>query len=110
MKILNIFALCALLPTLMCCNQQKDSSIEISISNHRFQPDIVDISAGKKVELIITNLDDTAEEFESFELKRERIIPAKSTAKILLGPLQPGTYKFFGEFHEQTAQGKIIVK
>jgi plastocyanin len=110
MKLLKIFALCILSFSFMGCKQQADRTIEIKINNHRFEPDTVNITTGEKVELVINNLDDTAEEFESFELKRERIIPAKSEAKILIGPLQPGTYKFFGEFHEKTAQGTIIVK
>ena len=46
----------------------------------------------------------------SIDLKREKIVLANSKARVILAPLKPGEYKFFGEFHEDTAQGKIIVK
>ncbi|MEO8161208.1 MAG: cupredoxin domain-containing protein [Arenimonas sp.] len=29
---------------------------------------------------------------------------------IFLGPLKPGRYPFFGEFHMQTAQGALIAR
>ena len=52
----------------------------------------------------------TVEEFESFDLKREKIIPAKGKVIVIVGPLSSGEYSFFGEFHQETAQGKLIVK
>jgi len=27
----------------------------------------------------------------------------------VLAPLAPGEYKFFGDFHQESAQGKIII-
>ena len=83
---------------------------EISIKDHHFEPDSIEIPAGTKVKLLVKNLDATPEEFESHELNREKIIPGNSEAKIFIGPLDPGEYGFFGEFNEATAQGKIIVK
>ncbi len=83
---------------------------EVSIQDHRFLPDTVEIPAGTRIKLLVKNLDPTPEEFESHELNREKIIPGNSEAKIFLGPLDPGEYSFFGEFNEATAQGKIIVK
>jgi hypothetical protein len=29
---------------------------------------------------------------------------------VFVGPLKPGRYPFFGEFHEQTAQGALVVR
>lgn len=83
---------------------------ELHIKDHRFVPDIIELPAGKKIRLVIYNDDETIEEFESIDLKREKIIPGKSSTVIILAPLKAGEYKIFGEFHEDTAQGKIIVK
>ncbi|MFT5425684.1 MAG: plastocyanin [Gammaproteobacteria bacterium] len=83
---------------------------EVSIKDHHFVPDTIEIPAGTKIKLLVKNLDPTPEEFESHELNREKIIAGNSEAKIFLGPLDPGEYGFFGEFNEDTAQGKIIVK
>lgn len=82
----------------------------ISIKDHRFDPAQVEVPAGKKIKLLVKNLDPTPEEFESHELKREKIIAGNGKATIIIGPLKPGTYKFVGEYHESTAQGQIIAK
>jgi hypothetical protein len=85
-------------------------TVEISIKDHKFNPSEITIPAKTKVKLLIKNLDPTPEEFESHSMHREKIIPGNSQAVIFIGPLSPGTYKFFGEFNEKTAQGRVIVK
>jgi len=82
----------------------------IAIKDHRFDPAEVVVPAGKKVKLVIDNRDATPEEFESHDLKREKVIAGKTKATIWVGPLRPGKYRFFGEFHEATAQGVLIAK
>jgi len=47
---------------------------EITIRDHLFYPSNFEIPAGVKVKLIIYNKDSTPEEFESYELNREKII------------------------------------
>ncbi len=84
--------------------------IEVEIRYHLFSPDIIEIPADTKVKLRIHNQDPSSEEFESYELNREKVIPGKSSATIFVGPLRPGEYPFFGEFFPKTAQGKVIVK
>ena len=84
--------------------------IEIEIRDHLFYPAEVEIPANTKVKLIIINQDVTAEEFESYELNREKVIPGLSKGTIFIGPLPGGEYPFFGEFFPKTAQGKVIVK
>lgn len=85
-------------------------TIEIEIINHFFVPDKIEIPADTKVKLMIYNRDPTSEEFESYELNREKVIMGERKAKIFIGPLKPGEYPFFGEFNQKTAQGVVIVK
>jgi plastocyanin len=88
----------------------QDASFTITIKDHRFEPSELQVPAGKKIRLRVKNLDPTPEEFESHDLKREKVIPGKSEATIIIGPLKPGTYKFVGEFHEATAKGSLVAK
>lgn len=85
-------------------------SFEIIIKDHKFSPATVEVPAGEKVKLLVHNQDATPEEFESHDFKREKVIPGGSKATIFVGPLKAGEYKFFGEFNEATAQGKLIAK
>ena len=87
-----------------------DDTFTLTIHDHRFDPAQLDVPSGKKLTLVVKNLDATPEEFESHDLKREKVIAGKGHATISIGPLNPGTYKFVGEFHEATAQGQIVAK
>ena len=88
----------------------KTPVIKINIKNHLFIPSEITIPENTKVKLIIYNLDDTDEEFESYELNREKVIVGQGRGIIFIGPLPVGEYPFFGEFFPKTAQGKVFVK
>ena len=83
---------------------------ELEIHNHLFHPDTLVIPANTKVKLIIYNRDPTPEEFESYELNREKVILGGRKGIVFIGPLAPGEYPFFGEFNPHTALGTIIVE
>jgi high-affinity iron transporter len=78
--------------------------------NHHFIPDHIDVPANKKFELHVKNTDNTADEFESNDLNREKLVTPGQTITVFLGPLSPGTYHFFGDFHQDTAQGVLVAK
>ncbi len=86
------------------------TQIDIIIKNHQFQPEQIEAPAGIPLRLTIYNQDDTIEEFDSPDLKREKIIPGNSFANIKLAPLKIGKYCFVGEFHADTAKGCLIIK
>ena len=84
-----------------------EGDYSLTIRNHQFVPAQLAVPAGKKIKLVISNADSTPEEFESYTLNREKVIPGNSKASVYLGPLEPGKYEFIGEFHEATARGVI---
>jgi hypothetical protein len=88
----------------------KTPQFEIEIADHLFLPDELRIPADTKVKLVVFNRDPTPEEFESYELNREKVIMGGRSGVIFIGPLRPGLYPFFGEFNPGTAQGRIIVE
>lgn len=89
-----------------------DDVITLTIDKHVFSPKEVKVPAGKKFDLKVVNNDTTPAEFESKPLSREKVIPAKSSAIVHLGPLKPGRYNFVEEFHEKEAgaQGTIVAE
>ena len=82
----------------------------LTIKDHRFTPTEIKIPANKRVQITGVNDDPTPEEFESHEMKVEKVIPGKSKAVVRIGPLKPGRYPFVGEFHEATAKGTVIAE
>lgn len=85
-------------------------SIIIKIVNHQFVPNIIEVPANLSFKLTIENTDSTIEEFESDDLKKEKLIQAGKSITIPIKGLSLGEYKFYGDFHQKTAQGKIVVK
>jgi plastocyanin len=80
------------------------------IRNHKFEPQEIRVPAGKRVSIYVSNEDGTPEEFESPALKVEKVIPGKSKGLVRIGPLAPGRYEFFGDFHADTAKGTVIAE
>lgn len=78
------------------------------IKDHMFQPAELEVPTGQKIKLTVRNEDPTPEEFESHDLHREKIIPGGGQVTVVVGPLKAGTYEFVGEFHEDTAKGKLV--
>lgn len=90
--------------------QAGEPEFSLVIRSHRFTPAELTIPAGQKVRLVIENQDPTAEEFESYQLNREKIVPANGRIVVFVGPLKPGRYEFFGEFNPATARGWLIAR
>jgi len=82
----------------------------LNIKDGRFDPEIIEVPAQRRFKLIITNHGPGPEEFESKELRKESVLAEGVTRSVVFAPLKPGVYSFFGEFHPDTAKGRIVVK
>lgn len=89
---------------------QTSDNPTLIIRNNRFEPSEIVIPPDTKVKLTVRNEDSTPEEFESHDLKREKVIAPGKQVDLNIGPLKPGRYEFVGEFHPKTARGFIVVK
>src|SRR5207249_11871830 len=88
----------------------QEPTYTLVIKDHKFQPAEIEVPAGQKIALIVKNDDPTPEEFESTELRREKVVPGGEQITVYIGPLKPGRYEFFGDFNPKTARGHIIAK
>ena len=75
-----------------------------------FTPAVIEVPAGKRVRLEVSNEGKTPMEFESRDLKQEKVIPPGGKATLVINAMKPGEYRFFDEFHEKTGQGRFIAK
>ena len=88
----------------------EETSLGLEIKDHRFEPAELHAPAGKAITLTIKNSDATAEEFESKPLRIEKVVAGKGQATVRIPALAAGKYTFFGDYHEKTAQGVLIVE
>jgi plastocyanin len=84
-------------------------SFAITLKNNQFVPSEIQIPAGVKVKLVVRNDNATPSEFESSQLHREKIVTPGREITVFVGPLDPGSYEFFDDFHPQT-RGHLIAK
>jgi plastocyanin len=85
-------------------------TLNLTARDGKFHPETLEVPAGRKFKLVIRNEGPGAEEFESLELKKEKVLAPGATSFLVFAPLKPGIYKFFGEFHPATAKGQIVAK
>ena len=82
-------------------------AVTLTLKNHRFTPATFTVPAGQKVRVTLINQDPATEEFDSHDLRLEEVVTPMGRISFDIGPLQPGQYSFMGEFHPETAQGKV---
>ncbi|HZK89074.1 MAG TPA: cupredoxin domain-containing protein [Stellaceae bacterium] len=86
-----------------------DPVVAIALKDHQFVPAEVPVPDGVKVQLLVKNEQPTTAEFESNSLHREKIVTAGGQITVFVGPLDPGSYEFFDDFHNST-RGHLVVK
>ena len=89
---------------------QEAATYKLTARNGVFEPSTIEVPAGKRFRIEIVNEGKSAIEFESRDLRQEKVIPPGGKASVTINALKAGEYKFFDEFHEKTGQGKVIAK
>ena len=108
-EILLLLVLSAMLLAL-AAQADEVSDQTLTLTNHHFVPQEMKVPAGQKIKLTIVNKDTSTAEFESDDLSREKVIPAQGQIYVYIGPLDPGTYDYYDDFHRLSATGKIIAQ
>lgn len=105
-----LFAAAALAAGVVAAVAAEETSLEVSIKDHRFTPAELHAPADKPIVIVVKNLDSTPEEFESKALKIEKVVAGSAEITVRVRPLKAGSYKFVGEYHESTAKGVLVVE
>jgi len=93
--------------------QASEAEYSLRIRGREFVPAEVHVPAGVKFRLVIENLEDRQEEFDSHALNREKHIAPRGKVTLFLGPLPPGRYPFEGESGADpatAAHGALVVR
>ena len=79
----------------------------VTLKDHQFAPTELQVLANERFSIEVENLDPTPAEFESTELHIEKIVVGGGKITVSAGPLKPGTYVFFDDYHPDTTKGTI---
>jgi hypothetical protein len=87
-----------------------DAPVALTLKDHRFTPAEIHVKANTPTQILLTNQDSSAEEFDSSTLHVEKVVPGGEKGMVRLRPLAPGRYAFMGEYHSDTAKGVVIAE
>jgi hypothetical protein len=86
-----------------------DPTFPIEFKDGTVTPTRIEVPAKTRFRLELKNTGKTPAEFESNEMKKEKVLAPGSTSSLIIRSLDPGEYKFFDDFHQQ-ARGVIVAK
>jgi len=75
-----------------------------------FEPATIEVTAGKRFKIELSNEGKGPMEFESKDLKQEKVIAKGAKSSFVINALKPGTYVFFDEYNQNAPKGKIVAK
>lgn len=87
-----------------------EATVQLVARDGKFFPAELVAPQGRKIRIEISNEGKDPVEFESMELRKEKVLAPNSKSVVVIVAQQPGSYKFFDEFHPKTGQGVLVVK
>src|SRR5712692_5584359 len=78
---------------------------ELRVQDGRFEPASLVVPAGQPLQLKVVNSGSSA-----IELNRERVVQPGASITVYLPSLNPGTYKFFDDLHEDAGHGTLTAR
>jgi plastocyanin len=84
-------------------------TFKLEMNDGKLIPARIEVPAGQRVKIEVRNTGKGAAEFESVQLRKEKVLAPGAESFVVIAPLEPGEYKFFDDFHQQ-AQGVIVAK
>jgi Cupredoxin-like domain len=111
-RVLGVFvAGLSLLPFASLAAEAKDPvTYEVTLKDQTFTPAELKVPAGEPFIIRVKNENDAPAEFESKEMKFEKIVAGHSSILVKVKALPGGTFEFVDEYHEDTARGTVVSK
>lgn len=89
---------------------EEEVTVQLIARDGRFFPSELLVPQGRKIRIEIRNDGKDPIEFESAELRKEKVLAPGSKSVVVIVAQQPGRYRFFDEIHPATGQGVLVVK
>ena len=73
-------------------------------------PPVLKVPAKTPIRIKISNTGTEPVEFESTQLRKEKVLAPGASSVVVIAPLKPGKYTFFDDFHLSHQAGEIIAE
>jgi hypothetical protein len=102
-------AFCA--AALACAARAEDeATFRIEFNDGKVTPQRLEVPANRRLVLELVNKGQSPAEFESRELRKEKVLAPGSESALVIRSLDPGTYDFFDDFHPDAAPAVLVAK
>ncbi len=82
----------------------------IEFANGAIMPSVLEVPAGARFKLELRNSGSDPVEFESVELRKEKVLGPGATSFIVIRRLEPGEHHFFDDFHLYMPPATLIAQ
>jgi hypothetical protein len=88
----------------------EDPVFAIEFADGAIRPPLLEVPAGTRFKLELRNTGADPVEFESLELRKEKVLGPGVTSFIVIRRLDPGEYRFFDDFHPGTPPARLVAR
>lgn len=94
----------------VAAHAEEEPTFRIEFKDGAVSPDRVEVPANKRFRLELANTGLSPIEFESVELRKEKVVAPGTTTILVIRTLDPGEYSFFDDFHPGGPSAKLVAK
>ncbi len=104
-----------LVPLSLCCTMTValsggEPAFTITFKDGVISPLRIEVPANTRFQLELRNAGETPAEFESAELRKEKVLAPKSSSVLVFRTLDPGEYSFCDDFHPDAPKAELVAK
>jgi heme/copper-type cytochrome/quinol oxidase subunit 2 len=89
---------------------EEEKTFRIEFRDGVITPLRVEVPADTRIRLELVNTGTTPAEFESIELRKEKVIAPGAETVMVIRRLDPGEYQFFDDFHLDMPPAVVVAK
>jgi hypothetical protein len=89
---------------------EEDPVFRIEFKDGAVTPRRLEVPANHRLVLELHNVGETPAEFESRDLRKEKVLAPGATSTLVIRTLDPGEYDFFDDFHTDAPPAVLVAK
>jgi hypothetical protein len=89
---------------------EDEATFGIEFNDGVVAPQRLEVPANRRLVIELVNKGKSPAEFESRELRKEKVLAPESSSSLVIRSLDPGEYDFFDDFHPDAPPARLVAK
>jgi len=85
-------------------------TFKLEMNDGKLNPERIEVPAGQRIKIEVHNIGKGAAEFESIQLRKEKVLAPGASSFLVFRSLDVGTYAFFDDFHLDMPPASMVAK